>query len=67
MTAENEAMKDKEFRCFLDLMMCSDPWPVPNDENRSVLKAMADRMATERGFTDWIDAYHNMDEDGWRI
>jgi hypothetical protein len=50
------AMDDREFRGFLDLLMCSDPWPMGDFE--ATLKGLADRMACERGYDNWIDAYH---------
>lgn len=52
-------MNDKEFRCFLDLLMCSDPWPVPGGANESILIDFADKEAKRRRFANWIDAYHN--------
>ncbi len=50
-------MTDYEFRCFLDLMMCSDPWPL-TQEQFDVLVKFADRESLKRGFPDWIGAYH---------
>jgi len=52
----NRPMDDHEFRGLLDLLMCSDPWPMERFEG--TLKAFADRMARERGYTDWINAYN---------
>jgi len=60
-------MEDQEFRCFLDLLMCSDPWPIddvigPQDVNsQKVLDDLADRLSRERGFADWIAAYHQFE------
>ena len=52
-------MTNLEFRFFLNLLMCADPWPVPNDpEGEDSLKDMADRFARERGYANWIEAYH---------
>jgi len=55
-------MKDNEFRAFLDLLMCSDPWPVTGDEGvgQSVLTMLADKEAKNRGFENWVVAYHSM-------
>jgi hypothetical protein len=54
-------MNKEEFRCFLALLMCSDPWPVTNDPSNQVfLEGFADRQAREFGFKDWIDAYHKL-------
>lgn len=47
-------MNDQAFRELLNLLMVSDPEPVPVE----ALKAQADEYARERGFTDWITAYH---------
>lgn len=46
-----------EFRAFLNLLMCSDPWPT-GEEGHVVISAWADKQAKEFGYTDWIDAYH---------
>ncbi len=49
-----------EFRKFLDLLMCCDPWPVAGDDHgEDAMKSFANRQSQEWGFTDWIDAYHN--------
>ena len=50
-------MSASEFRAFLDLLMCSDPYPVDTGEDE--MFGYANRQAIERGFTDWVDAYHN--------
>jgi len=55
-------MNNTEFRAFLDLLMCSDPWPVKPDNNTQyTLIKFADKESQNRGFTDWIEAYHKMD------
>ena len=52
-------MNDTEYRAFLDLMMCSDPWPIDDDGiDHELLEAFADAQAKKRGFTCWIEAYH---------
>lgn len=54
-------MNDKQYRAFLDLMMCSDPWPVLDQgcgDGQPELNALADSEAAKRGFEDWIEAYH---------
>lgn len=53
---EETNMDGYEFRAFLDLLMCSDPYPV--DSGEDAVKGYANRQAVERGFADWIDAYH---------
>jgi len=54
-------MEDYEYRAFLDLMMCSDPWPVPDNVGQQLLEAFADDQAKKRGFDNWIEAYHRHD------
>ncbi|MFO1417250.1 MAG: hypothetical protein U1E83_01135 [Methylotetracoccus sp.] len=55
-------MDNIEFRAFLDLLMCSDPWPIcgENGQGRGedTIKNMANRIAVERGYENWVDAYH---------
>ena len=50
-------MGNKEYRALLDLIMCSDPWPVP-DENQKIIEILADKEAMRRGFNNWVIAYH---------
>jgi len=57
-------MNNKEFRCFLDLMMCSDPWPVPADDRgdgQGVLLDFIEKESNLRGYDGWIEAYHKME------
>ena len=58
-------MTDKEFRRFLDLMMCSDPWPIPKDadgdDGQGTLLDFIERESNLRGFDDWIEAYHKFE------
>jgi len=49
-------MKDGEFRALLDLMMCSDPWPVAGD-NQKIVLAMLDNEAKKHGYDDHLFAY----------
>lgn len=56
-------MTDAEFRAFMDLLMCSDPWPVPDQgygDGAKQLAELADREAHKRGYPAWIVAYHEM-------
>ena len=60
---EDRTMDDKTFRAFLDLLMCSDPWPSDND-GQTTLVAFADAEAGRRGFEHegkggWVVAYHD--------
>lgn len=50
-------MSDLAFRQLLDLLMCSDPEPCPTES----LRNFADDEARDRGFRDWVDAYHRFD------
>ena len=46
-----------ELRAFLDLLMCSDPSPLPAADDRA-LRDFADRQSRLLGFDDWVDAFH---------
>lgn len=50
-------MSDQEYRDFMDLMMVSDPWPLAEEQNDSLI-ALADTEARRRGYDSWIVAYH---------
>ena len=52
-------MTDAEFRTLLDLWMVSDPWPL-DDNAHSVIEAYLDRASIDRGFPNWVVAYHEM-------
>ena len=49
-------MNSIEYRVFLDLLMCSDPWPLENGQE--TMQLLAARIGADYGYTDWIDAYH---------
>ena len=53
-------MSKHEFRAFLDLLMCSDPWPVSDGcgANEKILINFANEESIKQGHIDWIDAYH---------
>ncbi len=51
-------MSRGEFRAFLDLLMCADPYPDSNTENEEVMRRFANMHARGYGYEDWIDAYH---------
>jgi hypothetical protein len=55
-------MDQKEFRAFLNLMMCSDPWPCTEEDN-DVLGNFADAQSRLRGFNSWYVAYHEFKAD----
>jgi len=52
-------MNYQELQAFLALMMVSDPWPL-SDVEHAVLEQYADESAKERGYANWIEAYHSM-------
>ena len=56
-------MSDLQYRAFLNLLMCSDPWPVTNTGDGTgtgmkLLEAAADEEGIKRGYNNWIEAYH---------
>lgn len=51
------AMNDEAFAVFLELLMVSDPWPLLHEQKR-VLEDFADDESRKRGYSDWIEAYH---------
>jgi hypothetical protein len=52
-------MNDIEFRTFLDLLVCSDPWPIiPAGQSREIMEELAFWESADRGFKSWIEAYH---------
>jgi len=55
-------MNDEEFKEFLTLMMCCDPWPVEDDgTNQHAMTDVADQQSENRGFESWIVAYHEFE------
>ncbi len=51
-------MDDIELRALLDLLMCIDPWPVPDKHNQGIVESIANQESIKRGYSSWIDAYH---------
>ena len=52
-------MDDKTFRAFLDLMMCSDPWPVKDDgSSHTLMNDLALDESSRRGYDSWYVAFH---------
>lgn len=49
-------MNNEEFREVLAWRMCSDPFP--ESVNAQVVEDWLDRESRERGYPDWIVAYH---------
>lgn len=62
-------MPNVMFRALLDLIMCSDPWPVPDmgegTGEEFVLK-LADSEARKRGYDNWVVAFHEH-KPRWRV
>lgn len=61
--AEPGQLGDTEFRALLDLVMCSDPWPL-QDHAEATLKQLLDQAAWSRGYAGWINAYHEFEVPG---
>ena len=56
---EGGCMSATEYRAFLDLLMCSDPYPVDdNGVGEQLLLSFADDQSHKYGFTCWVEAYH---------
>lgn len=54
-------MTDAQYRAFLDLLMCCDPWSVdPPEGSQYILEEYANEQAEQRGYANWIVAYHDM-------
>lgn len=53
-------MNKQEYRAFLDLLMCSDPYPCAGQD---YLLDLAQRTAVEYGYSDWIEAYHKVESE----
>lgn len=50
-------MSDEQFRALMNLIMLSDPTPLPQPEDEAI-QQLADEEAQKRGFLNWIEAYH---------
>jgi hypothetical protein len=55
-------MTHRFFRDIMDLVMCADPSPVDAATSRRIREEL-NNAAFNRGFKDWIDAYHRFDVD----
>ena len=54
---------EDRFRAFLDLLMCSDPWPVRDsgsvdEANHAAMIELANAEAKFRGYDSWVEAFH---------
>jgi len=52
-------MNYQELKAFLHLLMVSDPWPHEEADN-IILETYANEEARDRGYSDWIEAFHKM-------
>ncbi|MEE8289728.1 MAG: hypothetical protein V3R25_09990 [Nitrosomonadaceae bacterium] len=56
------SLRDSDLRALMDLSMCSDPWPVEDaGVNQETIVDILNREAENRGYTDWIQAYHHLE------
>ena len=46
-----------EYAVLMKLMMVSDPWPLTSVE-RDRMEKMLNKEAVDRGYDDWVGAYH---------
>lgn len=49
-------MTDQQFITLMALTMVSDPWPLQTGQD--VIDGLLDDESRNRGFSDWIEAYH---------
>lgn len=47
----------QEYAALMELFMVSDPWPTAQADHDRI-KRMLNEEARDRGYTDWVDAYH---------
>lgn len=47
-----------EAKAFLNLMMCSDPWPTSEPKENKILEGWAEKIAKVFGHDSWIETYH---------
>lgn len=57
-TRREISMNDAELKVFLELLMCSDPWPL--EHGHELMRDFADNESRKRGYADWIEAYHDL-------
>jgi len=61
---ERDAISDLAFRALLDLFMVSDPWPLEDEQSKAVLFGFICAEASKRGYSDWMNAYHDFEPEG---
>ena len=56
-----EAMTEVEFKAFLGLLMCCDPYPDGfGEENKTIVEEFAGRAAASLGYESWYVAFHSL-------
>lgn len=58
---EHPKLDPETLHALLDLFMASDPWPLDGRSEHRI-RALLNREAAARGYTDWIDALRTMGE-----
>jgi len=53
-------MNKEQLKYFLELLMCSDPWPLEDNVSNDILQSFADEESKRHGFADWIEAFHKL-------
>lgn len=57
--ATDVTISDVEFKVLLGLFMASDPTPLSSEED-DVVRDMLDRWSEQRGFDNWVVAFHSL-------
>jgi hypothetical protein len=57
----NLVLTDQSLRHLLDALMCNDPAPDWSADN--LLRSIADKASSQRGYENWEVAYHEWKED----
>lgn len=57
--SKEKRLSKMELRALCELVMVSDPWPLPG-EHESVVKALLLEECHRHGYPDWVDAYHDL-------
>lgn len=56
----DKQLTDAQFKAFLALWMCSDPYPGQESEHEA-LEGMLNGESIARGYDSWVTAYHEFD------
>lgn len=52
------SISEEEAHEFYSLLMVSDPYPSENPGSQAIMNGLANAIATEFGFCDWIEHLH---------